>query len=387
MTTAATPLQNVSLTADQTDALSKVRTLGDSLNASFMERRDEVRALLVAMLAREHVLLLGPPGTAKSALTQAFSRALDGSRYFERLLTPFSVPEEMFGPFSVAGLQADRYERKVDGYLPTADVAFIDECFKANSAILNSLLTILNERAFDQGSTRVRCPLQIAIGASNELPQDESLAALYDRFVLRRWVEPVKSESNLRSLITMTGAPSVAVRITVDEIEAARTAADAVLISDDTVDALIALKKALSRECGIEISDRRLRKSVSLVKAYTALSGAHVAEPEHLHVLADSLWDEPSDRAAVQAQVDKVSKSPVAEAKLLLDAAVEARESLNLDKVTMNDLDSMVSVSSALKAMASEIQGLGLDESRTAVFVDQIMDMQREVAAATARVV
>lgn len=203
----------------------------------------QVRLLLLAALCGEHLLLLGPPGTAKSELSRRLS-SLTGGRYYERLLTRFSVPEELFGPLSMRGdelfsccgsmvyvcalydgyilalhpltynilsphpsahihphtpiptqphpgLENDQYVRQIDGYLPTAEVAFVDEIFKANSAILNALLTLLNERLFDNGNQRFEVPLLCLVGASNELPESEELDALYDRFLIRKHVSQV----------------------------------------------------------------------------------------------------------------------------------------------------------------------------------------------------
>ncbi|PNW72795.1 hypothetical protein CHLRE_15g644051v5 [Chlamydomonas reinhardtii] len=162
------------------------------LSKGLLERDVEVRLLLLAALCCEHLLLLGPPGTAKSELSRRLS-SLCGGTYFERLLTRFSVPEELFGPLSMKGLENDLYVRQTDGYLPTSEVAFVDEIFKANSAILNALLTLLNERLFDNGNQRLEAPLLCLVGASNEMPESEELDALYDRFLIRRTVSQVMS--------------------------------------------------------------------------------------------------------------------------------------------------------------------------------------------------
>ncbi len=153
-------------------AKDRLARLLDTLEQGLVERRNVVRLAVLAALAHEHTLLIGPPGTAKSALAQRLHLAFRDARYFERLLTRFTVPEELFGPLSIRALEEDRYERHTAGFLPDASIAFVDEVFKANSAILNALLTLLNERLFDNGAGRQRCPLISLIGATNAVPAD-----------------------------------------------------------------------------------------------------------------------------------------------------------------------------------------------------------------------
>ena len=183
---------------------ARLARLLEVLESGLVERRQVLRLSLLGALAGEHTLLIGPPGTAKSALARRIHLAFREARYFERLLTRFTVPEELFGPLSIRALEEDRYERHVAGFLPDAEVAFIDEVFKANSAILNALLTLLNEREFDNGAGRLRCPLISVIGATNQVPEDEVGEAFFDRFLLRLVVGPVSAEG-FRALLGLEG--------------------------------------------------------------------------------------------------------------------------------------------------------------------------------------
>ena len=150
---------------------AKFLTIEQEMNQSHFERTDVIRSLNVALIARQHVILLGPPGTGKSRLTHDLCRRILG-RYFEWQLTRMSTPEEIFGPHSLQGLQQDRYRRIATGKLPEADVAYIDETFKGSSAILNTMLAAMNERVFFNDGQAVPIPLQMLVGASNELPED-----------------------------------------------------------------------------------------------------------------------------------------------------------------------------------------------------------------------
>jgi MoxR-like ATPase len=282
----------------------RIRSLFRTLSHGLIEREPEVRLMVLAALCREHLLLLGPPGTAKSALSRRLSTAMD-ARYFERQLTRFTVPEELFGPLSLTALQQDRYERRTVGYLPEASIAFIDEIFKANSAILNSLLTIINERQFDNGSVRENVPLICLVGASNEPPEDDELEALFDRFLFRRFVEPVSVEGRPQLLqLDMAAAeapppPDAGVRLTREDIEQVGRDAEAVTIPAD-VQQLILDLLAFMDELGLYVSDRRLVKSAQMLRVAALTSGRTTVSKYDCLILMHVLWKHPSDHQRIQ---------------------------------------------------------------------------------------
>ena len=294
--------------------------LRSGLATRFPERREVIDGALAAILAGEHVLLLGPPGTAKSALARAIAQAFGGT-YFERLLTKFSTPEELFGAISLKALEQDRFARVTTGKLPEAEFAFVDEVFKANSAILNSLLSLVNERVFHNDGQPVACPLVTMFGASNELPEGRDLEALFDRFLLRFDVDYLLRPANLKLVLTAP-EPLAAPAMKMADLKKAQAEVAKVAVTDETIEALIQIRDACKAE-GIIASDRRWKKSLKLAQAAAYMAGEKKTSPEDLSILVDSLWREPKDRPKVARLVGKLADPVGAQATEILDAARE----------------------------------------------------------------
>lgn len=280
------------------DRLERILT---ALECGLIERETPIRLALLSALSGEHILLLGAHGTAKSALARKLHLAFGEGNYFERLLTRFSVPEELFGPLSIKAIENDQYKRLTDRYLPSASIAFIDEIFKANSAILNSLLTLLNERVFDNGDSRIEVPLVSVIGASNELPEEDNLAAIYDRFLCRYQVQPVSDES-FAELLRLEESSNIShenfEQLTNGELTEIQLLAEKVRLSDEVLTLLERLR-LFSREKGLYISDRRWRKAVKLLKVAAWTNGREALSVWDCWLLQHCLWDRPEDQPII----------------------------------------------------------------------------------------
>ncbi|GAA4878370.1 hypothetical protein GCM10023310_68020 [Paenibacillus vulneris] len=274
------------------------------LESRFLEREELIRLLLLGLMSNENVLLIGPPGTAKSQLARAVSQLFGSGRWFDYLLTRFTTPDEMFGPVSLQQLKQDVYVRQTEGYLPSAHFAFLDEIFKANSAILNALLSILNERIFFNGREKEQSPLIFLMAASNELPEDnDQLTALYDRFLIRYEVGFIKQMSSYERMFQLPTEPLPSL-LSLQDVETVRFKAGQVTIPESLVYMLFRLKTEMEAK-EYSLSDRRWRKIGQVWKTSAALNGRDTVNVWDTVYTPHMLWDYPEDLTVLQELFQK----------------------------------------------------------------------------------
>lgn len=306
----------------------KFDLLENTLNAELVERRQENRALTIALVGGVHIFLLGPPGVAKSLLVDRMNAYVSGARVFKILMSRFTQPEEVFGPVSLKGLENDEFVRKIEGYLADCEIGFLDEGFKANSSILNSLLWAINERQYRHGTDVIDIPLSTLLLASNEYPQDDSLNALYDRLLFRFVVKPVRDQQNFLRMMKTVRPENPTPILTWDEIRTAQAEAKQVVIPDPVFEAMAELRRQLKGE-GIEPTERRFVESTKIVRATAWLDGCMVADVEHLRPLQHVLWERDEQQATVDKLVIALANPIDNEANALLEEVERLEEKLN----------------------------------------------------------
>ena len=312
--------------------LERFKLLLQEMNRGIYEKNTEISLSLLAALAGESVILLGPPGVAKSMVARQLKTAFRDAQSFEYLMSRFSTPDEIFGPVSIQKLKtSDTYERAVEGYLPTADVVFLDEIWKAGPAIQNTLLTVINEKIFRNGNREMHLPLKLLVAASNELPaKGEGLEALWDRFVIRIESRPIKLEKNFRAMLLE--APTdfsdstdftdfSDLKITAEEYAEWAEKICKIGVKEEVLDAISAIRKSLravnvdeaAERRNIYVSDRRWKNIVRLLRTSAFMQDREEVDICDLLPIYHCLWQEPEERDAIRSIVIRALFSPFAE--------------------------------------------------------------------------
>ena len=321
--------------------LDRFKQLLGEMNRGIYEKETEISLSLLAALAGESIILLGSPGVAKSMVARQLKTAFKDAHSFEYLMSRFSTPDEIFGPVSIQKLKSsDTYERAVEGYLPTADVVFLDEIWKAGPAIQNTLLTVINEKLFRNGNKEMHLPLKLLVAASNELPaKGEGLEALWDRFVIRIESRPIKKESNFRAMLLdshadfsgSTGGLGHAdfannadfseLKITGEEYAEWSENINKIGVKEEVLDVISVIRKSLravnvdeaAERRNIYVSDRRWKNIARLLRTSAFMQDREEVDCCDLLPIYHCLWQEPEERDAIRTIVIRALFAPLAE--------------------------------------------------------------------------
>ena len=339
--------------------IERFKLLLQEMNRGIYEKETEISLSLLAALAGESIILLGPPGVAKSMVARQLKMAFREAQSFEYLMSRFSTPDEIFGPVSIQKLKtSDTYERAVEGYLPTADVVFLDEIWKAGPAIQNTLLTVINEKIFRNGNREMHLPLKLLVAASNELPaKGEGLEALWDRFVIRIESRPIKLEKNFRAMLLEAptdflgptdftdstdssgsmgksdSADFSDLKITAEEYAEWAEKICKIGVKIEVLDAISAIRKSLravnvdeaAERRNIYVGDRRWKNIVRLLRTSAFMQDREEVDICDLLPVYHCLWQEPEERDAIRNIVIRALFSPFA------DKLVEMKNALAED--------------------------------------------------------
>lgn len=299
---------------------TKFNTIRSALAAVYVEREDALEAVMLAALTHQHCLLVGPPGTGKSALFTGFLASFTDARSFVTLVTKYGTEDEYFGPVKLSALKLDKWERNLDGRLAAVECAFLDEIFKGSDSVLNTLLTVLNERTYKGASV----PLRFVVGASNELPEDDGLAAVYDRFLVRDVVDYVSADATWMGLLATPPKYTPTVSLTTAEWDAAVVDVMASVKLPQRVIAEMLRVKTELKQNGIVVSDRRWIAATRVLRAAAWLDDEPEVSLDHLQALRFVLWQKPEDRPRVRAVLDTIDRSAISKAVVIIDDALRA---------------------------------------------------------------
>jgi MoxR-like ATPase len=331
--------------------MQRFEELKNYLHSNFVELDHAIRALLLGLTAKAHVFLLGPPGTAKSHLAEVVCDALE-LKSFRFLFTDETKHKDIFGIQSIQALKEDRDVLITQGKLPEAEVAYLDEIWKANASVVNMLLWALRDGKFTNGGQAVKMPLVFAIGCSNEIPEDSTRRAIYDRLLIREEVKDIEMAESFRKVLDRNEVPPP--KVPMKEIEELWKSADGVKVSNNVKEALTELREKV-HDAGVRSSNRRWFESVRVLGASAALDGRSVTELHDLESLSSILWHQPEERVTVRQAILNITDPGLAKVLEYLDSAREEFEKVKREQEHLNGSEVFQRASQAATEVAAII--------------------------------
>jgi len=367
--------------------LEKLKAVISELKSRFYERDELIEGAICAILTSNHVIIIGPPGTAKSQLANDLCSRITGANYFQWLLTKFTTPEEIFGSISLKGLENDEYRRVTTNKLPESHIAFLDEIFKSSSSILNSLLTVINERVYFNGTEKINTPLITLFGASNELPTDEDeLDALYDRFLVRFVVGYIEEDFRFLKMIQGRDDKNEPTTFSLQELSKLKENVSRVEIPQAVYKILLRIRKELNAK-GISLSDRRYKSSVSLIKARAFINGREMAKEEDVKILENVLWKDPAEIPEIKSTLHSILFGYREQLKELYIQAkeIEAYSKQNWDdeetkiKANIEAQTKLKMLINKVNDLSEELSDRGKSTGEVTEIKSKIEDVQKEI--------
>lgn len=386
-------LENVSNT-NADIAVKKLRSIGSELDNEFSERTEVIDNMLITIVSGSNMLMLGEPGTGKSLLTRELCSRIENGTYFEYMLNKTSDPSEILGPFSVKEMEHDHFTRNTSGKLPEANIAFIDEVYKSNAPVLNSLLKIMNEHIFDNDGKQQHIPLISLFAASNEGPEDDSLKALHDRFLVRMNLEYIHDASSKKKMfnnyIIRRSGQNINqsnTTISIDEIKMLQNKAARTPLPGNVVNKLVSLIGSINKNQNIVISDRRANECIKILQASAVINGRNTVGVSDFNALKYVLWEKQEDIGPIYNEILKIVnpydnqftklKTDFAEIKNNITSATDDK---SRKKAFFQYQSSMNSIVTKINKIIAEANVEGKDVTEFTEFRDSITKFNMEEA-------
>ena len=362
----------------------KFTAIEKELNTLFFERSQPIRGIVLSTLSSTNILLLGPAGVGKSALLNQWNRRIKDAKFFYRLMTKYTTPEELFGPPSLKGLKEESYRRNTRGKVPEMNTIVLDEIFKSNSPILNSLLTVLNERTFDNDGDPMKLPLITVAGASNEVPEsDDGLDAFMDRFLLKFYVRPIQESSNFVKMLQGGSLDTpVTSDVTLDEVYAAQKEIALLPVPENVYEHMDRLRQTLRKD-GVMVTDRSFKTALKILKAEAWLNGQPEVSTLNIEVFKNICWTKPDQEKMVHSTILELISPEKNKILTFYQDCQDQAKSVYKHKDAAKKQTAMVEANQKIKDARVQISRLKKDMLQKKQDVTEIEKMENELERMT----